>query len=233
MEDFRQAVAAAKPAMAKQYQSAKIGIFYSLAYANWISLHRNYANEQALVGCTELLRDLGLRFAMVSEFNLSDLGDYDTVIIPYNPAISEAVSKSLDDFVRRGGAVIMEPETGVYDYASGKRRREAGTLPLAGVRVVAEDMKRERLRVRLDGLGLGDRIVPWPCDMTQRIEPQGQVIGTFEDGSPAVALGDKSKKTLYLAFRFFSPYSFSDDPAAKAAKRELLQAFLEWSRGNF
>jgi beta-galactosidase GanA len=225
MEDFKQAVEAARQTIASEHPRAKVGIFYSLAYANWISLHRNYANEQALVGCTELLRDLGLRFALVSEFNLPDLADYDTVIIPYNPAISETAARALDEFVARGGAVIMEPEAGGYDYENGKRQREAGTLPLAGVKVAAEDRARKKLTVRLEGLGPAKEISCF-ADMTQRIEPGGQVIGRYDDGSPAVALGKGKNRTLYLAFRFFSPYSFSDEPMTKAAKRELLQAFL-------
>lgn len=112
LEDFRKAVAQAKERLLREYPKAKVGIFYSLAYANWISIHTNYTNENSLVGLCELLDDLGLRYAMLSEFNLEDLKDYKVVIVPYNPAISERAVKALGDFVKKGGVLIAEAEVG-------------------------------------------------------------------------------------------------------------------------
>ncbi|MBM4082621.1 MAG: hypothetical protein FJ278_23145, partial [Planctomycetes bacterium] len=232
MDDLRQSVVAAKRAILTEYPRAKVGIFYSLAYANWISLHRNYLNETSLVGGCELLRDLGLRYAMVSEFNLSDLPDYDLVIVPYNPAISETAARALAGFVQRGGAVILEADAGGFDHEKGKRQREAGTLPFGRVRVLRDDRASDKATVKLDGLGLKGLTIPCAKDARQAIEAHGQVIGTFDDGAPALVLGDPRHKTLYLAWRFFLPYSFKDDAEAKAAKRRLLQAFLAWSGGQ-
>jgi len=40
-----------------------------------------------------------------------------------------AKGAALPEYLAHDGAVIMEPEAGVYDYKAGKRRREAGMLP--------------------------------------------------------------------------------------------------------
>lgn len=226
--DFKRAVALAKQMLQRDYPPAIVGIFYSLAYANWISRHRNYLNENSLVGCAELLQDLGVRYAVVSEFNLTDLADYAVVIVPYNPAISETAVRALENYLTQGGALIIEPEVGVYDYEVGQRRREAGTLPFAKVRVLIENEGPRRMKVRWRGWGRENRTLTCFAHVKQYIRADGTIVGTFENGAPAIVLGDERSRTLYLAFRFFLPYSFSDDAAAKEQKRELIRAFLDW-----
>lgn len=79
----------------------------------------------------------------------------------------------------------------------------------------------------MDGLGLKGLTIPCSTDLRQLIQAQGEVVGAFDDGAPALVLGDQRHKTLYLAWRFFLPYSFKDDAETKAAKRRLLQAFFD------
>lgn len=222
-EDFRQAIAKAKEAVAREYPKAKVGIFYSLAYANWISPHTNYTNENSLVGLCELLDDLGLRYAMISEFNLEDLKDYQVVIVPYNPAISEEAVRALEEFLRGGGAIIAEAEAGEFDWEKGRVRRDSGTLPFMGVSV--EGRETREIEVHIKGLGLDGLRIRGQADTREHIRAEGEVIAEFADGSPAIVLG-KRYKTLYIAWRFFLPYSFSDTGEQKSAKRQLILAFL-------
>lgn len=230
LDEFRQAITEAKKAILKEYPKATVGIFYSLAYANWISLHTNYTNENSLVGVCELLDDLGLRYAMVSEFNLDDLPDYKVLILPYNPAISERAEKAIEEFIRRGGAVIAEADVGEFVYEKGKGRRASGTLPFLGVIVKNKELVKGT-DVILKGLGLEGLSLSGPTELREQIEARGEVIGTFRDGTPAIILG-KGGKTLYFAWRFFLHYSFGDGEEQKLLKRKIISTFL-YSLGIF
>lgn len=223
-EDFRQAVSQAKQMVLKEYPKANVGIFYSLAYANWISIHTNYTNENSLVGLCELLDDLGLRYAMVSEFNLEDLQDYKVLIVPYNPAISEKAVNAFREFLRKGGAIIAEADAGEFNWEKGKERRPSGTLPFMGVSVERKEVGK--IDVKVMGLGLeGLRL--WDNEnLREHIRAEGEVVARFDDCTPAIVLGNGGK-TLYIAWRFFLPYSFGDSEEQRMAKRRLLGAFLK------
>jgi len=228
MADMKRAVAETKAKLARKYPPAQVGIFYSLKYANWISPHNDYGNERALVGCTELLEDLGVRYAVISEFNLEQLSDYKAVIVPYNPAVSESAVNALRRYVARGGGLLVEAEAGVYDCRPGKVARRSGTLPFAKVQVLSRERSPCRFELNVSGLGLRFHGSNWFTTLTERIRARGSVIGTLTDGSPAMVLGNSRSRTLYVAFRFFEPYSFQDDEAVKRQKQRLVRAFFQW-----
>ncbi len=220
VEDLRRAVEEGKRLVRQDLGPAKVGLFYSVAFANWISVHRNYANESALVGAAELFDDMGLRFAAVSEFTLPDLFDFNLVAIPYNPAISREAEEALRAYLELGGAVVMEMEAGEF-YLSGERRPK-GTLDFAPVRAMAVKGAHGLIAFELHGLGLsGERLTigPGVREWVQP-DPDAEIVGVYKDS--AIAL---KGRVLYIPCRFFAPYSY-DRGTDKAAMRKLISAFL-------
>lgn len=86
----------------------KVAVFYGQKYANWTQNHTNYANEAALAGAARVLGRAGIPFTVVSEFTLGDLRDMKALILADNPLLPREAAGASEDFVERGGALIVE-----------------------------------------------------------------------------------------------------------------------------
>jgi len=219
LEDLSRAVSEGKALVRQSLGDARAGIFYSVAYANWISLHRNYDNEAALTGAAELFRELDLRYASVSEFTLSDLFDFNLVAIPYNPAISRTAEQALRAYLALGGAVVMEANAGRFDLTG--ERRPAGTLSLAPVHVTDEKTASGIIRFSLSASGfpLELSIDPGLRECVQPV-PGAKVLGSYRDSHIV-----SKDRVLYIPCRFYAPYSYGKK-TDRAAARQILSTFL-------
>ena len=219
LKDLSHAVSRGKTLVRDSLGDASVGLFRSLAYANWISLHRNYENEAAMTGAAELFRDMALRYAAVSEYTLPDLFDFNLVVIPYNPAISATAERALRAYLALGGAVFMEANTGRFDL-SGKRR-STGALRFAPVRVVSEQTAGEVLRFSFSEKGFPGKFSLAPGGRERvRSLGNGKVVGSYRDS--LVVLKDR---VLYMPCHFFASYSYGKG-TDHAAARQVLSSFL-------
>lgn len=218
VDDLREAVQAGKHLVSTHLGSASVGVFRSETYANAVSVHRNYENESALVGAAELFTDLKRRYALVSEFTLPDLFDFNLVVIPYNPAVSANAERALEGYLRLGGTVIMEANTGEFDLHG--RRRSKGTLQWAPVRVMATKAVHGLIDFGLHGPGLTGKLTLEPGLREWTIpDADSETVGVYNDSVMA-----SRRRVLYIPCRFFAPYSY-DHGSDRAGMRRLVEAF--------
>ena len=219
LADFADAVARGKHLVKARPGPARTGVFYSVAWANWISVQRDYSNENALVGAAELLQESKLRFAGVSEFTLPDLFDFNSVLIPENPEISTDAEAALKAYIALGGAIVMEANTGEFD-ANG-RRRSRGTPAFAPFRKSGMRRTDKRLNFTLHAPGVsGTLSLPGPAYEQGTAESGTEIVGRCAETAIV-----RSRTVLYIPCRFFAPYSY-DTKADRSGMRRLIAAFL-------
>lgn len=77
--------------------------------------------RQSLQGAYGALFRSGIPCDILTELNLSELSGYSVLVIPTGACMSEEMAGSIREFVARGGMVIADSETSLYDAGMGKR----------------------------------------------------------------------------------------------------------------
>lgn len=162
-------------------------------------------NEAALNGAYQALLEARVPFALVDDRDMapSVLGQYRTIYLPNIACLSDEQCESIQQYVRRGGAIVATGETSLYD-ATGTERKNFGLADLFGCDYGGQvEKKVENSYISIDG----------PHPLTVGLDDTPRIIG----GTRVVGVkptGEAGKPPLRLI------RSYPDQPAELAYPRE-------------
>jgi uncharacterized lipoprotein YddW (UPF0748 family) len=167
----------------------------------------------------EMLKELGLGTDLIEESALEEntLGDRKVAVLPYTPHLSEAAATALEQFVDRGGKVLvcytLPPRLGRWlGFGNAKHVQQERPGQFAEIRFDADG---------IEGLPAKVEQASWNISAAEPLGHQARVIGQWYDdtgksaGKPALLLSDRGA--------FFSHIILEDD---REGKKEMLAAIL-------
>jgi beta-galactosidase len=189
-----------------QPDPASIGVFFSPeSYALYWSMEgRGGRAQMALQGWGRALLKQRLPFRLVEERHLDALNELKLLILPRTVVIDDDTAERLEAFVRAGGALLCEPETGAYDSRGIFRYpEERFTARLTGcVEVGRRELPGQAVTVELGGAS-------YELPATQWLGPIGQAAGE-KSGDLLVTTPVGKGQVIQLAAYAADPYLESD-----------------------
>lgn len=184
----------------------RIGLLFSPeSYAlHWSMEGRGSRAQMALQGYGRALLKQHLPFRLVEERHLDDMEALQLLILPRFAVMDDATADCIAAFVRSGGMLLCEPETGSYDSCGIFRYPdERFTARLTGrVEVGRRKLPGHSVIIQLDG-------VAYELPATQWLEPVGHASGE-KDGDLLVASSLGQGRIIQLAAWTADPYLDSD-----------------------
>jgi beta-galactosidase len=176
-----------------------------------------------------------LDFVHADHLKAGDLAAYRLVVLPYPLMMPAAAAAELRDYVRAGGALVVEARAGWND----ERGRSSETIPGLGLAEVVgaretdvQTVARDTAALRSDGEGLpglraGDSLAGrWYEEALEPASPAARVVARFASGAPAAVASAFGKgRTLMLGSYVSAAYVTRPDDAG----RRFFSGLLEWA----
>ncbi len=178
--------------------------------------------------------NVSLDFVHADHLKASELASYKVVVLPYPLMMPAAAATELREYVRAGGALVVEARAGWND----ERGRAADVIPGLGlaevvgaretdVRTVEKGQAGLRAEDALPGLKPGD-VLPgrWYEESLEPTAPGASVVARFASGAPAAVVSAHGKgKTLALGSYVSAAYVSQPTEAG----RRFFDGLLDWA----
>lgn len=175
---------------------SEVAIFYSLPnqLLSYGEKKENLANEEALKGCYRALwkQNIQADFVTPEEIKEGILDKYRVLYLPFAYAMSAQTGEKIKEFVNNGGSVFADAQCAVKDEhgLSYLITPGAGLDELFGCRV-KDFLYCQRVSIQVveavSDISLGSGDILTGNLIEERLENiNGQVVGIFEDGNPAI-----------------------------------------------
>lgn len=198
-------------------------------------------------GAVDILFKSNLSFDIICELNIDDLSRYNVLLLPTYACMTEEIAEKIKVFVRNGGTLISDSETGLYD--TDKSRRSNFLLSdVFGVDFIGSYSRyKPHDYFQVPGtLGLeksdGVRFIPAPLvtldllvhedsDVVGRLCPSlnGCYAGMPENGKYPFLIKNKYGKgvSFYFSGTFFELYSKHSLPVHRKLFNNILREHAE------
>jgi hypothetical protein len=175
---------------------SEVAIFYSLSnqLLSYGEKKENFANNEALRGCYRALWEQNIQadFVTPEEIKAGILDKYRVLYLPFAYSMSTQTGEKIKEFVKNGGSVFADAKCAVKDEhgLSYLITPGAGLDELFGCKV-KDFLPCQRVSIHVVeaasdiSLGRGD-LLTGDLIEEQLENINGQVIGIFEDGIPAI-----------------------------------------------
>jgi beta-galactosidase len=175
-----------------------------------------------------------LDFVHADHLRASDLARYKLVVLPYPPMMPSAAASALAEYVRAGGALVLEARAGWNDEAG----RAADTIPGLGLAEVVgaretdvQTVEKGKAALRagegLPGLAPGE-VLPgrWYEESLEPTAPGARVLARFASGAPSAVASSYGKgKTLMLGSYVSAGYVSQPEETT----RRFYAGLLDWA----
>jgi beta-galactosidase len=165
----------------------RVGVLFSPQsyYLQWSSTYFGKECRDALCGYARALVKRSIPYTVVEEEHLDALDGLTILFLPRVIATDEALERRLEAFVKEGGTLVCESETGAFS-PEGIYREESRrfTARLAGI----EEIGRRKLRndwiaTVIDGRELRMDATPW---LTPWQRGRGEILADSDEGAAIV-----------------------------------------------
>ncbi len=173
-------------------------------YLHWAREGRGSAAQMALQGYGRALLKNHIPFRLVEERHLEGLDELKILFLPRVEVADGPLAARLSEWVRNGGTLVCDPETGAYDGAGIYRYPgERFTAKLTGrVEIGRRKLEGTSLDVRFSGRDYRLPAVQW-------LQPLGKRAGE-KDGEPLVVTSVGKGRVVQIASYTADPYLDSD-----------------------
>lgn len=225
----------AKTLVTSQLQQDPIAIYYSMSsFHGAFIVGKEEIRHRALAGFNTFLRELGFQYGYIS-YEQVEKGELlrkglKVLIMPYCVAISAKEAEAIRNFVRNGGVLIADFQTGVMD-------EHCRTLP-SGQLDELFGIKRKNVEVQISDVNLIGKANAEDINLDGKtlksgmFEPKLELIGgkalacEEKTGSPVIIANQYGKgKTVYLNSDIFSVYpSLREIKIISASRAESIES---------
>jgi beta-galactosidase len=172
-------------------------------------------------------------FVHVNELGPSLAGRYKLIYLPYPLMIPEAAAAALTEYVRAGGALVVEARAGWNN----ERGWASDTIPGLGLHralscreTAAQTVPHPELlwvSDRIPGLKPGDRLPGRLFEETlEPVLPNGRLVARFASGAPAAVMGSFGRgRTLTIGSYVSAAYDSGHD----ATLQRFFAGLLDWA----
>ncbi len=181
----------------------RVGVLFSPQsyYLQWASTGSGGVCRQALGGYARALVKRSIPYRVIEEEHLDELAQIDVLYLPRVLVTGPELERRLEDFVRGGGTLVCESETGAYTPEGFYREESARfTARMAGI----EEIGRRRLpRNSITAVIDGDELIldaaQWLCPWQRGA---GNVLSDCDEGAALVEV-PVGKGLLMLCGSYF------------------------------
>jgi beta-galactosidase len=180
----------------------------------------SYTIQDSIMGFYRMACALQVPIDFLHEefLSLEELSKYKTLILPYQPIISDRTAQILRGYVKMGGNIVAEACLGRYkDHAWVCTDPPHGLQDVFGCKTIGI-YQQDEVKIKLGDITLTGR------DYWEQYKPTtGEVLGVHEEGSPAVIRSKYGKgSTLLIGTVIGKGYEKNQD----AALRSFLAPYL-------
>lgn len=163
------------------------GADYTLTWGNPQFLYRN-----GHAGMYRLMRNTNRKVDYIGVKDYERFGDYKVLYLPYYCMIKPEIKTALEKFIANGGTVIADEGFGLRTTNTWMQPYDVDFKPVLNAR-----MRHRRLNsgATISYNGKTGAVRPFK---TQYLCEDGEILATFDDGTPALRKIDYGKGTFYL-----------------------------------